>query len=269
MIVQACLEAFGPNALQNTGYAAFENPFSIPALTAFDEHLATLFFLLTLALSLISAFSLVLRFRRSSGDEREQIKWFASAGAFLAVAFLIAPLIWNTPALNNTLLWPALFLTAITLVPISIGVAILKYRLYDIDIIIRRTLVYSILTGFLGLVYFGIVSLLEQLFTALTGQRQSEIVTIVSTLAIAALFNPLRRRVQALIDRRFYRRKYDAQKVLAAFGATVRDEVELDKLTSELVTVVDETMQPAGVGLWLKPLKESRSGLPAENGLRR
>jgi uncharacterized membrane protein YedE/YeeE len=129
--------------------------------------------------------------------------------------------------------------------------AILRARLWDIDLLIRRTLVYAALTGLLALAYFGSVLVLEGLVRALTGQSQSQVVTVVSTLAIAALFVPLRRRVQAFIDRRFYRSKYDAARTLAAFSNTVRDEVELGRLTERLTEVVDETLQPESVGLWL------------------
>ena len=142
--------------------------------------------------------------------------------------------------------------------PVSLAIAITRYRLFDIDLIIRRTAQYSLLSGLLALVYFGTVVLLQQLFRALTGQGQNEFITVVSTLALAGLFNPVRRRVQDGIDRRFYRRKYDAAKTLAAFAATCRDETDLDKLTASLLNVVQETMQPESVSLWLKktePLK--------------
>ena len=126
----------------------------------------------------------------------------------------------------------------------------LRYRLYDIDVIINRTLVYGALTVSLGLVYIGCVVLLRQVLAPLTGS--SELAIMASTLAIAALFTPLRRRIQTMIDRRFYRRKYDAAKVLAVFGATVRDETDLDALTSEMLRVIDDTMQPESIGLWLR-----------------
>ena len=134
--------------------------------------------------------------------------------------------------------------------PISMGIAITRYRLFDIEIIIRRTLVYSTLTLILALIYVGCIVLLQQLVVPLVGS--SELAIVASTLAIAALFNPLRRRIQNLIDKRFYRRKYDAAKVLVAFGATARDETDLERLTGEMLRVVDETVQPEFVGLWLR-----------------
>ena len=137
-------------------------------------------------------------------------------------------------------------------VPIAEGIAVLKYRLYEIDLIINRTLVYGALTVSLGLVYFGSVVLLQYLFRALTGQ-ESQLAVVASTLAIAALFNPLRRRVQAFVDRRFYRRKYDAVQIMASFGARLRDETDLESLGDGLVGMVRETMQPAYVSLWMRP----------------
>jgi hypothetical protein len=139
----------------------------------------------------------------------------------------------------------------LNVVPLFLTLAILRSRLWDIDIIIRKTATYSVLTGLLALVYFGSVLVLQAVFSTLGGQR-SEGVIVISTLAIAALFLPLRRRIQDAIDRRFYRRKYDAQKVLAQFAATARDETDLEKLTARLIEVVNATMQPAHVSLWLK-----------------
>jgi hypothetical protein len=134
------------------------------------------------------------------------------------------------------------------------GVAIVRYRLYDIDLLINRTLVYGMLTGTLALVYFGGVAATQAIFRTLTGQEeQPQLAIVVSTLVIAALFNPLRRHIQAFIDRRFYRRKYDAAKTLEAFSARLRDETDLGALSDDLVGVVRETMQPAHVSLWLRP----------------
>jgi hypothetical protein len=139
-------------------------------------------------------------------------------------------------------------------VPIAMGVAILRYRLYDIDSLINRTLVYGSLTLLLAAVYFGGVTLTEAIFRTLTGQEeQPQLAIVVSTLVIAALFTPLRRRIQSFIDRHFYRRKYDAGKTLEAFSAKLREETDLDTLNNELVGVVRETMQPAHVSLWLSP----------------
>jgi hypothetical protein len=148
---------------------------------------------------------------------------------------------------------------SLSTVPIAAGIAILKYRLYDIDLVINRTLVYGSLTALLVAVYFGSVATTQAIFRTLTGQEQQpQLAVVVSTLAIAALFSPLRRRIQGFIDRRFYRRKYNATKTLEAFSAKLRDETDLEALNRELVGVVRETMQPAHVSLWLRPNTASK-----------
>ncbi|MGB3219563.1 MAG: hypothetical protein WBD79_19395, partial [Anaerolineae bacterium] len=143
---------------------------------------------------------------------------------------------------------------------LGIGIAVLRHNLWDIDIIIRKTLVYTVLTALLALVYFGGVVLLQRLVGALTGVEQSPLAVVVSTLAIAALFTPLRRRIQEGIDRRFFRKKYDSQRVLAQFAQTARDETDLDALTGELTRVVQETLQPERVSVWLRETKSPKAG---------
>jgi len=211
----------------------------------------------------VSALSLLFRYRRASGVERQQLKWVAFA-AVLAALFLVGQqLFWlagllisylvggDLPTLNRSL--ENLLNVAITVcLYAGVGIAILRYRLYDIDIIINRTLVYGSLTVFLALVYFGGVISLQGLLRALTGQG-SQLAIVASTLLIAALFNPLRRRVQNFIDHLFYRRKYDAAKTLEAFSAKLRDETDIDALNSELLSTVRETVQPEHVSLWLRP----------------
>jgi hypothetical protein len=145
-----------------------------------------------------------------------------------------------------------IFSASLLLIPISLYIAIRRYRLWDIDLLVRRTSIYSALTASLGLIYFGSVISLQRILDLLTGKPQSEIVTVFSTLGIAALFGPLRRRIQNAIDKRFYRRKYDAAQVLSAFAATARDEPDLEKLADSLVGVVHETMQPKSISVWLK-----------------
>jgi hypothetical protein len=200
-------------------------------------------------LTILCAASLFVRFRRARSAEREQIKWLFYAAALFAVVYV--PSFLTESYLDEALWWNVLFTLGILTVPIAIGIAILRYRLYEIDIIIRRTLQYALLTGLLGLVYFGSVVVLQSLVEKLSGQ-QSPIVIVISTLAIATLFSPLRMRVQTFIDRHFFRGKYDAEQTLANFAAVARDEVDVDKLTAALLGVVEQTVQPEQVSLWLR-----------------
>jgi hypothetical protein len=188
--------------------------------------------------------SVVVRFRRSRGVERQQMKWFVYAVALI-------PLIPTDDFLPGIISSAALCAVLIGL-PTAIGIAVLRYRLYDIDVLINRTLVYGSLTALLVTAYVGSIVVLQATFRSLTGQ-DSQLTIVASTLAIAALFNPLRRRIQAFVDRRFYRRKYDAARILASFGARLRDETDLAELNEELLAVVRDTVQPAHASLWLRP----------------
>ena len=191
---------------------------------------------------------------------REQIKWIALAGSFVGLllsivlgVLIVAEVMRSSGSSTPLWLQGLLFVMVLSLtgVPVAIGFAVLKYRLYDIDLLINRALVYGSLTAMLILVYVGGVVGLQAVFRGLTGQ-ESTLAVVASTLAIAALFGPLRRRVQALVDRRFYRRKYDAAKTLEAFNARLRDETDLETLSNDLVGVASATMQPAHVSLWLR-----------------
>lgn len=223
---------------------------------------------------LASALSLVFRYQRSSGEQREQIKWITFAASFVGLVYLgglIGELIFAPNSLSNEgtpPLWvsveQSLLLMSYAGIPVAVGFAILKHRLYDIDILINRTLVYGSLTVTLAAVYLGSVVALQYVFRVLTGS-ESQLAVVASTLVIAALFNPLRHRVQELVDRRFYRKKYDAARTLEAFSARLRDETDLDALNAHLVTVVRETMQPAHTSLWLR---EQASVRRSEHGLK-
>jgi hypothetical protein len=204
---------------------------------------------------LVAAIAMILRLRRSRGVERQQLKWIAAAAAILPLLSAAGVVLYY--AGYDSI---AGFLILFSIVPIFLaaGYAILRYRLYDIDIIINRTLVYGSLTATLALVYFGGVATLQTVFHAFTGQEQfPQLAVVASTLAIAALFNPLRRRIQAFIDRLFYRKKYDAAKTLESFSAKLRDETDLDELNDSLVSVITETMQPEHVSLWLRLPEEA------------
>jgi hypothetical protein len=226
-------------------------------------------------------YSQVYRYRHtSSAVQRQQIKWVvfgisAALAGFLGIQLALGASGADAPTSPGALVAYLIGYTfvsylAVLLIPVSIGIAVLRYHLYDIDLVINRTLVYGSLTALLAAVYVGGVTAMQAVFGALTGQEQQpQLAIVVSTLVIAALFNPLRRRIQAFIDRRFYRRKYDAAKTLEAFSAKLRDETDLEALNKELVGVVRETMQPAHVSLWLHPdpaLKEKKRADIRESG---
>ncbi len=257
-----------PGTLGNL--AGVRKPFGIEGADWMAVGAYTVLPLLPLCM-LASALSLVMRYQRSTGEERQQIKWIAFAASVVVVLYAIAMIVsfvfpeesWTTA---GSVWWLNLLtyavLSSFTLVPIAVGIAVLKYRLYEIDIIINRALVYAPLTATLALVYAGSVVGLQAALRILTGQ-ESTLAIVASTLAIAAMFNPLRKRIQAFVDRRFYRRKYDAVKTLAAFNARLREETDLDALGEDLVGVARRTMQPEHVSLWLRPQAAPSEERPA------
>jgi hypothetical protein len=265
-----------------------QNPFGVigvigGGLTTYEVFGASRFLgmVLLLTSSLAALFSLILRLHHTRGIERQQIKWFLFAAVPLTVFlglieldllilnlsydfYLRFDFLFN----NGTSIFPSweafsgvqfVAVFALLSTPVFTYIAILKYRLYDIDVVINRTLVYGSLSAILVALYFGGIVVLQRLFVLLTGQ-QSTLAVVASTLLIAALFTPLRRRIQSFIDRRFYRKKYDARKTLEIFWARLREETDLDAVSDDLVGVVRETMQPAHVSLWLRPETVSKKG---------
>jgi hypothetical protein len=240
------------------------NPFGIEGnLRSILQLLGDLGMATLLVCCVLAVISVFVRLQSAQGEERQQIKWFAYAAAVLLSTFFLGlPLAGVIAAIGLGWAAPIPIVIGILAIPAAVGVAMLRYRLYDIDVVINRTLVYGSLTLMLALVYFGGVTATQALFTVLTGQEeQPQLTIVVSTLIIAALFTPLRRRIQSFIDRRFYRSKYDARKTLEAFSAQLRDETDLNALSEDLVGVVRETMQPAHVSLWLRPDKASKGQL--------
>jgi len=236
-------DSLSPGPLDD--YPRLSNPYGVDSPVR--EAAAGISVLLLLAAMLGSPLSLILRFRRSGIEQREQIKWLALAGAAATATFAVALLgsdLWGDTVAN------AAIMLSIALLPVAAGVAILRHRLYDIDVVINRTLVYGALTAILGAAYLGTVLLLQVALSPVT--ESSDLAIAGSTLGVAALFRPARSRVQTLVDRRFYRGRYDAQRTLASFAVRLRDEVALDALSAELRAVVVDTMQPAHVSLWLR-----------------
>jgi hypothetical protein len=225
------------------------------------QALSPVLLVLQVVLLLAAGLALVVRFRRAHGAERQQVKWVALAGVFAAVGIVgfWLPGGWDWAASLGD--WEYLvvlpYSLAVAAVPAGIGVAILRYQLYDIDLLINRTLVYGTLTAGLGLTYWGGMILLQLLLRPLT--QGLDLAVIGSTLAVAVLFQPVRHRTQAAVDHRFYRSRYDAVTTLETFSARLREEVDLDAMTADLLAVVRRTMQPAHVSLWLRPRKERYS----------
>ncbi|MBP8291923.1 MAG: hypothetical protein KAX65_04065 [Caldilineaceae bacterium] len=262
-LVTGGVMSLSPTQLPYTGTPA--NPFFVPGAQAVNEVVTMIYIVFVLPLIVGVFVSPLLRYRHADFVQRQQIKWFAWWSAIIFAPYLVFyfTLILAYPELSDAP--PVLQAIGSVLVglvgicpPIIITFSILRYRLYDIDVIIRKTLLYTATSALLAFVFFGSVILLQRIFEAVTGQ-QSQLAIVLSTLAIAAIFNPLRNRIQAGIDRRFYRKKYDAQQVLAQFALVTRDETEMDKLTAELGRVVQETVQPEGVTVWLREFR--RNGL--------
>jgi hypothetical protein len=268
IVVLSVAGGLAPGPLENQG--RIRNPFGIEALPWLQDAVYLILPLLPLCI-FASAVSMVLRYRRSRGEVRQQIKWVAFVASLSGLSYLI-PMIFASVVLlrsDDSLppfpWWAEVFFTVAVLgfagVPVAIGFAVLKYRLYDIDVVINRTLVYGSLTAMLVALYFGCVATTQTILRALTGQtEQPQLAVVISTLVIAALFNPLRRHVQSFIDRRFYRRKYDARNTLETFSARLRDETDLETLNNDLAGVIRETMQPAHVSLWLRPDRSPKQG---------
>jgi hypothetical protein len=232
-------------------FDSFENPVGVD-LGGLFEGLAAAMWLASLVSFVLASAALIVRFRRSGGIERQQIKWVTAVGVVALAAQLASNLAYDEGIAEDVT--AVIAFVGVSAIPVATGIAIFKYHLYDIDLIIRRTLVYGVLSALLAGLYFAIVLALQAAFSSFTGG--SDLAIAVSTLAVAALFRPARRRIQGIVDRRFYRRKYDAQRTLEAFGTRLRDEIDLEALSVELRQVVNETMQPAHVSLWLREAEE-------------
>jgi hypothetical protein len=272
----ALYDAFYPGSVSS--YTYVENPFGvmgyIGGFTTNEFFLASALVgeILLLTSSLAALFSLALRLHRAWGDERQQLKWFLYAAlpagvcfSFILLSFIVVDfteLVFINPFIPFGSIYEDIYYVpvfALLVVPVFTYIAILRYHLYDIDVVINRTLVYGSLTATLVAVYLSGIVVLQRVFVLLTGQ-QSTLAVVASTLLIAALFTPLRRRIQSFIDKRFYRRKYDARKTLEDFSTRLREETDLEALNSELVGVVRETMQPAHISLWLRPDPAHKGG---------
>ena len=246
LLLFGLVDLLGPDAIQDV-LPGVPNPVGLKATGPLWEAGLAAFDLLILVSLAVAVVVVLVRLGRALGAERQQLKWFAWAGSLVVASFMVAPVL---PLPQP---WPYLPLVFATLfLPVAMGIAVLRYRLYDLDRLINRTLVYGLLTTILGLAYAGAVLILGKVFGGVAGNPPSWAVAGV-TLAMAALFQPARRRIQAVVDRRFNRRKYNMAQTIEAFAARLRDELDLDALSAELLAVVDQTMQPTTVSLWLRP----------------
>ncbi|MCY7302057.1 MAG: hypothetical protein LH654_03295 [Thermoleophilia bacterium] len=243
-VIRAALE--GTVQVSEDG-PALENPVGIAGLGDIEKSaaIAPLFVIGMVGAAVLGVISIVIRYRRSDGVERGQIKWMAIGGPLAVVIYILAGVLDALGFPSN-----ALFPVALCVIPVAAGIAILRHQLYDVDRLISRTLVYGALTVILGAAYVGLVLAGQALFSSFAGG--SNLAIAASTLVVAALFLPVRSRVQGFVDRRFYRRRYDAQRTLEAFGSRLREQVDLDGLATDLRGVVQETMQPEKVSLWLR-----------------
>jgi hypothetical protein len=258
IVVSSLASVIAPGPFENQGFPDVSNPWGIEALQAPLNAFLVVGILILLVCIVASAVSAVKRLRRAGGIERLQLKWLAAAAAAAALCYLI---VMGSAAVEHLTgqddpLWGRIIeqvgLSSFALIPISVGIAILRYRLYDIDVIINRALVYALLSALLASIYvLGVVGA-GALVRQVSGQASNNLAVAVSTLAVAGLFRPVRGRIQSFIDRRFYRRKYDARKTLEAFTGRLRDEVDLETLAEELLGAVREAMQPRSASIWLK-----------------
>lgn len=262
IVLCSLASAIGSGFIPWPGGAAvgvFTNPFVLvdePLATALSDYWAVPLSVVFISI-VAAAVSVLRRLRRSWGVERQQLKWFTLGASFLGVLMVVnisyasVLVLGEVPEFVPQWVWDLANQVAYVALFGGIGIAIMRYRLYDVDLVIRRTMVYGLLTAALVSIYFAIVLALQSALLVLTNRPQSEMTTVLSTLAIASLFNPMRTHIQAFIDRRFYRRKYDAQQTLLLFGKTLRSAVELDVLTENMVAILRETLQPAHMSLWL------------------
>ncbi|HEY3477965.1 MAG TPA: hypothetical protein VGL02_03615, partial [Streptomyces sp.] len=262
MVVGVMGLILNPGPLGDAGYPGVQNPLGVDALgPVLDVSWVAIFVVVVMMVA--SAASLVVRYRRARGPERQQVKWLAAAAAGVAAVYAVVVPVGALvdPSSQDTPAWLSAAQTAsllsFGLIPVAIVFAVLRYRLYEIDVIIRRTLVYAVLVAVLAALYLGGVTLVGGLLRDITGGSGAIGVTI-STLAVAAAFQPLRARIQRAVDHRFYRARYDAARTLEAFSGRLRDQFEIDAVSGEVLDIVRQTLQPAHATIWLKPPEAQR-----------